>query len=1134
MNARAAAFEPGTRAMGGGHLLARWSNRTGMAFTGTPGEATHRAGHVIDHVYSNVPFASTTRDDLYDCGSDHYPLLTTVPNCKRESPEQHRYIVPLRKTAQFDGLVRVGMAGLPRPRDMTTKEEADRAVEAFSEMWQSAIRTAGTAATESGDSAPWWTEECQRARNQWNTYDKTHPPGWEAEVPFAKREYLGAVRKAKRDYWRKVIDEAKSDQAIYKIVGWHKLEGRTRAPPLIHDGRQYEDTEEKAEKLRELILERFTDEDDLNADPLQDWSQEERHKEICWDTYATEEEVEKHTIKVTSTSPGVDAVTIALLKVCWEHVGRWYHELVNLCLRLAYFPKLWRRGEVAFIPKPGKKDKTSFRSWRPIALLSCLAKGLERLLAKRIAYQALRAKIASPQQAGALPKRSAMDLVTAFTHEAELALARRKRVSLVTMDIQGAFDALLPRRLLQRMRQQGWPLPVLRIVQSFLEDRYVRVRLDGFTTGYKRVKCGTPQGSPLSPILYLLYLVDLLREDPTLRFGYADDLALYRIGNSLKENAKALARDIRKVIDWGERHRVFFAPEKTELLHIVGKARDRDNPEIKVNETLRIQPSPLPPTRRAGTGDRSEGEEQKPALRWLGVWFDRLLSFARHVRERCARAMRVARHIRGLARIQYGPPAEQLRKATVTCVLPAALYGSEAWYGGRMKPAVNIAQAGRPEVSARIGGLIDEVDQVITTAARAVLPVWRTTPNATLHRDAGLPTADAALEIARLRQALRIRTVDAYHPLANRGHAPEFRRGRETRPKTKLQVLESMLPGIERPQVTDLRYPRGSLDDPTGGIDKKTAAKHFLAWEAAVPPWDIIVYSDGSQKVIDKTPSLGYGYTIYQGGQELDSGYASIDNSSVVFDAEAIGALRGLDRAIHLTRDQGERHIWVCVDNTAAIWCLRGNPSDSAQWAFRKFHELVDQDNECTVELKWCPGHEGIPGNERADVLAKAGITAPRDPEAGPTAAGLKMITKGILRDQLKEAWRKRSATLSSRYQGHSLTYAITCPRELQLPRPSLHRFLAIRTGHGDFHWYHRKFHHEDAECFCSCKRKKSPEHLVWCRESKKSFARWPRRPKTMPCTREEHMAYLKTLLREPEQFLTFEGVTNFFNSICP
>ena len=73
------------------------------------------------------------------------------------------------------------------------------------------------------------------------------------------------------------------------------------------------------------------------------------------------------------------------------------------------------------IPKVGKADRTSPRLWIPIAPLSCIGKGFERTVARRIACTAMTQKILSPQHGSVLPKRSATDLTAAFTHDTEAA-----------------------------------------------------------------------------------------------------------------------------------------------------------------------------------------------------------------------------------------------------------------------------------------------------------------------------------------------------------------------------------------------------------------------------------------------------------------------------------------------------------------------------------------------------------------------------------------------------------------------------------------------------------------------------------------------------------------------------------------
>ena len=84
-----------------------------------------------------------------------------------------------------------------------------------------------------------------------------------------------------------------------------------------------------------------------------------------------------------------------------------------------------------------------------------LGKGLERLIAKRMAWIAIKYKVLASHQFGALPLRSSVDLTTCLTHDVETALVKGQTASVATLDIKGAFDAVLPGRLIRRLREQG-------------------------------------------------------------------------------------------------------------------------------------------------------------------------------------------------------------------------------------------------------------------------------------------------------------------------------------------------------------------------------------------------------------------------------------------------------------------------------------------------------------------------------------------------------------------------------------------------------------------------------------------------------------------------------------------------------
>ncbi|PNP55723.1 hypothetical protein FNYG_15459 [Fusarium nygamai] len=221
------------------------------------------------------------------------------------------------------------------------------------------------------------------------------------------------------------------------------------------------------------------------------------------------------------------------------------------------------------------------RAWRPISLLSCLGKGLERLIARRLAWAAVYFGVLHPQQAGALPKRSATDLVTALIHDIEEAFARNKVVTLVTIDILGAFDTVMRNRLVLRLREQGWPNHLARWVESFMMERSARVRYQDTTTPLYPLQCGLPQGSPVSPILFLLYTKPIYRlGNPQGRFGYADNTAILSIGDTVEETSTIASNSIDEMARWGAANGVSFDPKKTEVMHF-SRSKLRTAPAVR-------------------------------------------------------------------------------------------------------------------------------------------------------------------------------------------------------------------------------------------------------------------------------------------------------------------------------------------------------------------------------------------------------------------------------------------------------------------------------------------------------------------------------------------------------------------------
>src|ERR1700694_1448783 len=278
-----------------------------MAYTGQPGVPTHNAGHTLDIVFSNVPFVITeVADDLHS-GSDHSTLLTRVPCRGTEPLEQFHYRVPQHSISRFADVIHTCMSTLRSPDTLADgdNEAIDVWIQGFNAVWLEALQAAGKPDRPAARAAPWWTNECQESRNEWHRARRQERS--EEEVSELHRDFHRTVRKAKRQYWRGVIDGVENDVELFKVVGWHKLGPRLKNPPLVVGGVQVESPLEKAEVLAQKIMQRFSSEDDLEGDPLEGWDSAEVSMPLNCVGDASLEEVEACTIGVTSTSPGVDS-----------------------------------------------------------------------------------------------------------------------------------------------------------------------------------------------------------------------------------------------------------------------------------------------------------------------------------------------------------------------------------------------------------------------------------------------------------------------------------------------------------------------------------------------------------------------------------------------------------------------------------------------------------------------------------------------------------------------------------------------------------------------------------------------------------------------------------------------------------
>lgn len=1064
------------RQYGNGDLILGWAHNNNMQLVSTIGESTHRDGNVLDLTWSNTT-ACASVSSRFHCTSDHSTIEGSVDTPGKSKLAGIPRLIRV-KDSDLDEFARYVKQWV-RHGALSSPTEIEAYTGDLIQVLQDAVTIVGRApAVGRGRTAPWWNNECKRLHTNYRIAKNTS-----GNVELTRREFRAAVKSAKREYWTQQVEAAESETQVFKLMRWAKPKPAKDPPPLQVSPNQWvSDPLQRTIALRDSLLARFNAGNDINT-----W-EDGQLDYIPWDGQVTLEDVTAATIGCKETAPGHDKITVRLLKACWRTIGSHIRDLFQACLDLEYFPTPFKVAEVVLLPKTGR-DLTSPKGWRPISLLSSLGKGLERLVAKRMSWLAIKYKVVHPQLFGALPGRSAVDLVSCVIHDAEAAMRSNKVTAIVTLDIQGAFDAVLHNRLLSRMRGQGWPLSLCRWVESFLSQRKVMVRYKEGVTDEKLVECGVPQGSPLSPLLFMLYISTLFEDGSfNCRFGYADDISVVRVGKNPREAVEAAQEEVDRITQLALTHKIQFDASKSELLIIGGgpkKKLDTSDLTVRIGDQL-ITPS--------------------PKIRWLGVWLDSQLTFRQHVQEWSSKAQRLSNFLRSINKVQRGAAPGPLVRAVNACVVSTALYGAEAWWPGLTR----ITTKRDKKVSTGIGWHTKLLDRTILTAIRAALPVWRTTPNIVLHRESGILPAEVLLQQKQLRNIARIRRLDSYHPLATRANETpkdaikrlKLREGQNGRVfrvperySTRLQNASHNLPASEAPD--ELRQPRNSRATARPKCDKKEKAKQIQIWLGNLPAGTICVYTDGSST----GPAVSaYGYAVYKDTVLIASGGKFLPGAEI-YDAEITGAVRGLEAALEFGDSAG---IKVLLDNQEAVEALESGRTNSSIEKVRIFKDLCG--THPMVEVRWIPGHQGIKGNEKSDMLAKRALasyarqinTSTTDHAIGGrqnilTMAALKRQVS-IRSQTLAEEWWLKNRT--DRYENLDLLMRRKRPPELGLPRWAYHRLIAARTGHGDFASYHRRFQHENVELLCKCGREKRPWHFAECRLA---IRKWRTETKELP-----------------------------------
>ena len=345
----------------------------------------------------------------------------------------------------------------------------------------------------------------------------------------------------------------------------------------------------------------------------------------------------------SSTAAGPDRVAYPMLKHLPRSGMDFLLHIFNLSWSSHSFPSIWKASSIIPIHKMGK-PLGSPASFRPVSLTSCVSGLFERIVLSRLLFFLKSGSILSPRRAGFRPGRSALDRILCLSQSISDGFDRPgpgSRTILSTVDFSGAFGSVWHPALFHKLISAGLPPCFARWTQSFLSDGRASVVCQGHKSRSFRVRRGVPQGSVLGPVLFSLLVDDLPASLPS-SVGCslcADDLAIWSSSPLVPAAVEATQGALFRLERWSEYKCLPLSPSECEASFSVDPPRAGLQPNLLLlGSRLRFNPTPA----------------------FLGVTFDRTLSFSGHVSWLRARFFPRLGALRCVSASLWGPSKESL------------------------------------------------------------------------------------------------------------------------------------------------------------------------------------------------------------------------------------------------------------------------------------------------------------------------------------------------------------------------------------------------------------------------------------------------------------------------------------------
>ena len=433
-----------------------------------------------------------------------------------------------------------------------------------------------------------------------------------------KHELTNCIRAAETQYYRKLlVDHNNSCQNLWKIFGkiLKKSKNKQNITKIKHDNEMITNPTQITDSFNTFftnIGQNLADSID-NEDPnsfkkflgnpvLQSFN-------LC-ETSAPEIKYLMGKIN-PKKSTGSDDLPGIFTNISAPFVAETLSKLFNLSICKGEYPDVLKIAKVIPIYKKG--ENTDINNYRPISILTHLNKIFETIICNQMKSFLNKHNAFYKYQYGFRENHSTDHALIEIVDGIKLAIDSSKLAGGIFIDLTKAFDTVNHRILLEKLRHLGIRGIPNKLLESYLTNRHQYVQINDNKSSMRSINCGVPQGSVLGPLLFILYINDLVNCCSIAKIRiFADDTAVYFACSNITEFINLVTTIMELLDEWFTANLLTLNTDKSNFCIF----RTTQNHIINLPDEIKFNDKSI---MRANS------------IKYLGITLDEFLNWNEHV-----------------------------------------------------------------------------------------------------------------------------------------------------------------------------------------------------------------------------------------------------------------------------------------------------------------------------------------------------------------------------------------------------------------------------------------------------------------------------------------------------------------------